>query len=116
MTVAEALDHVVIELENAGIPATRNPAAFFPAPIGVLVGMPSAVSRTMGARTLRIPVHVVLADPPTPSSVDALYAIADDVADALNLATYEPAEWSGNVNAEPLPAVRLSALVTVKED
>ncbi len=113
MTVPEALDAVVAELVAVGLPATRDAGAFFPAPIGVLVGMPSLVATGLASRTLEVPVHVVSADPPSPSVLALMYAAADDAAAALQTNTYQATTWSNGVNAEPLPALNLLVTVTI---
>jgi hypothetical protein len=110
-----ALDAVVQLLADHGITASRDPGAFHAAPLGVLVGLPALVNATLGARVYEIPVYVVSSDPLSgPAEVDALYALADDAARALNCDTYRPADWRGaGVNAEPLPAVLITAVATV---
>ena len=102
MTIPDALDAVVDQLVDAGLPATRDNGAFYPAPIGVLVGMPSVTAGGMATRTLIVPVHGLL------------YAAADDAADALQTATYSPTTWQGGPNAEPLPAILLNVTVTIE--
>lgn len=111
-----ALDAVLAELDAAGITASRDAGAFYPAPVGVLVRLPALTSRLLGARTYEISVLVVSGDPlnATPP-VDRIYALADDVALALAVDAYEPTNYRSGVNAEPLPAVELRAVVTVTE-
>lgn len=113
---ARALEAVLDELELAGITATRDAGAFFPQPVGVLVALPALVARTLGSRTYEVGVLVVSGDPlnATPN-VDRLYALVDDVALALSCDAYAPSSWRSSVNAEPLPAVELTATVTVTE-
>jgi hypothetical protein len=97
-------------LEGAGI-------AFFPQPVGVLVGLPTLVGRTLAARTFELPVTVVSGDPLNSElAVDRLYALADDVAGALRTFAYRPTSWRGGVNAEPLPAIELTATLTISEE
>lgn len=111
-----AIDELLARLEDAGIEATRDAGAFFPQPVGVLVGLPTLVSRGLAARTFTIPVLVVSGDPlNAPLAVDRVYAIADDVAYALATEGYRPSSWRSSVNAEPLPAVELTVTVTVTE-
>jgi len=114
VTIPDALDAVVDALVDAGLPATRDNGAFYPAPIGVLVGMPSVTSGGLQTRTLNVPVHVVSSDPPSPQILGLLYAAADDAADALQTATYTPTTWQGGPNAEPLPAILLNVTVTIE--
>ncbi|MGI9116382.1 MAG: hypothetical protein ACR2JV_01945 [Gaiellales bacterium] len=114
MTIPEALDEVVSVLRDAGLTrATRDAGAFFPSPIGVLVGMPSLTSTGLGARTLEVPVHVISADPPSPRILGLMYAAADTAAAALSIDKYQPGTYSGNVNAEPLPTIDMTAVVTI---
>lgn len=111
-----ALDAVLDELELAGITATKDAGAFYPQPVGVLVTLPALVRRQLGSRTYEIPVLVISGDPVnTTPTVDRIYALADDVAAALRVDAYEPSSWRSSVNAEPLPAVELTATVTVTE-
>jgi len=113
---SRAIEELVERLEDAGISATRDAGAFFPQPVGVLVGLPTLVSRGLAARTFTIPVLVVSGDPlNAPLAVDRVYALADDVAYALATEAYRPSSWRSSVNAEPLPAVELTVTVTVTE-
>lgn len=109
-----AIDAVVSVLEDAGIEAGRDPGAFYPQPIGVLVGLPSLVRATLGEKIYELPVYVVSGDPlSTPAPVDRLYALADEVASVLAIDSYRPSDWRGSANAEPLPAVELTAIASV---
>jgi hypothetical protein len=47
--------------------------------------------------------------------VDRIYALADDVALALAVNTYRVSNYRSSVNAEPLPALELTATLTVTE-
>ena len=116
MNYGAALDEVVARLRTAGLRATRDAGAFYPAPRGVLVGMPSVIATGFGSRTLEVPVHVVAADPPGPLVLDALLADTEKAAAALSTATWEPRPWVGNVNADPLPSYLISCTLTITED
>jgi hypothetical protein len=110
----QAVAAIVAELEAAGIPATDDAGAFYPQPVGVLVGLPSLTGRGLASATYSVPVLVVSGDPINERRPrDRIYALADDVARALAIAAYRPSQWSGNVNLEPLPALELAAVVTV---
>ena len=115
-TLARAAIVAVLELlTDAGIEATDDAGALTPDPIGVLVGLPSLVSRTLGGSSYSIPVSIVSGDPLSgPASVDRLYAIADAAADALGLASYSPSTFSNGFNSERLPALELVATVSLK--
>jgi hypothetical protein len=103
-------------LDDAGIEATRDAGAFYPQPIGVLVGLPTLDHRGMSSRTFVVPVLVVSGDPfNSELAVDRTYALADDVALALRTEAYRPSSWRSSVNAEPLPAIELAVTVTVPE-
>jgi hypothetical protein len=103
-------------LADAGIEASTDAGAFFPQPIGVLVGLPTLVRANLAARVFTVPVLVVSGDPVSmPHVVDRLYALADDVATAVRTLAYRPSTWRGGPNAEPLPAVELDVTVTVPE-
>jgi hypothetical protein len=111
-----ALEALLAALDDAGIEATRDAGAFFPQPVGVLVGLPALAAWTQAARTYEISVLVVSGDPLNAvPNVDRIYALADDVALALAVDQYRPSNWRTSVNAEPLPAVELTATVTVPE-
>lgn len=112
---SRAIAAVLERLEDAGMDATRDAGAFHPAPIGVLVGLPTLVARLLAARTYTVPVRVVSADPlNTTAAVDRLYGYADQLADLLSCDAYRPVEWIGGVNADPLPAILLETTVTVE--
>lgn len=107
---------VAAELEAFGISASLDAGAFFPQPIGVLVGLPRLVTRGLASRTFVVPVLVVSGDAVNiPIVVDRLYALADDVAAATRTPAYRPSSWRGSPNAEPLPAVELDVTVTIHE-
>ena len=111
-----AIDAVLTMLEAGGIEATRDAGAFYPQPAGVLVGLPTLVERGLATRLYTIPVLVVSGDPlNVPLAVDRVYALADDAALALGVEAYRPSSWRSSVNAEPLPAVELTATVRVTE-
>jgi hypothetical protein len=42
-----------------------------------------------------------------------MYAAADIAAQALGIDTYSPSTYSGNINAEPLPTIDMTAVVTI---
>jgi hypothetical protein len=106
-----------LELEAEGIEATGDSGAFYPQPIGVLIGLPTLVSRALAARTFTIPVLVVSGDPLNSNErVAALYAIADEVAGVLSTAAYRPTSYRSSANAEPLPALEVLVTVTVSEE
>jgi hypothetical protein len=108
---------LVDELEAAGIDATTDAGAFYPQPVGVLVGLPTLVRRALASRTFTIPVHVVSGDPLNADlTVDRVYVLADEVASVLSVANYRPSSWRSSANAEPLPAIELVVTVTVTEE
>jgi hypothetical protein len=111
-----ALEATVELLAAAGIAATRDAGAFYPQPTGVLVGLPTLRKRGLASSTYEIPVYVVSGDPLNDElPVDRLYALADDVALALATDQYRPSSYGGGANAEPLPALELTATVTVTQ-
>ena len=108
LDAALAPDHDVTVTDDAG--------AFHPAPLGVLVGLPSLASRTLAARGYVVPVHVVSADPLNSlPAVEALFELADLLVVDLGVASYTPGEWAGGVNRDPLPSVELVCVVAVTE-
>jgi hypothetical protein len=116
VSASTAIEAVLSMLTDAGIAATRDPGAFYPQPVGVLVGLPTLTGRGLSFRTFEIPVQVVSGDPlNTALAVDRVYALADDIALVLSASGYRPSSWRSSVNAEPLPAVVIDVTVTVSE-
>ena len=112
-----AIADVLAALELAGISATRDAGAFYPQPVGVLVGLPTLDKRGLAASFFSIPVLVVSGDPlSTPLAVDRIYALADDAAIVLGVDAYRPSSWRSSVNAEPLPAVELTVTVLAETE
>ena len=106
-----------LELEAAGIEATGDAGSFYPQPVGVLIGLPSLVGRTLGARRFEIPVLVVSGDPLNSNErVAALYALADEVAGVLSTAAYRPTQYRSSESPEPRPALEVLVIVTVSEE
>lgn len=114
-TLASAAIAAVLELlTDAGIDATDDAGALTPAPIGVLVGLPSLTGRTLAGSSYSVTVTVVSGDPLSgPHERDRLYGTADAVADAIRAAAYSPSSFSHGFNAEPLPSIELVASVTL---
>jgi hypothetical protein len=113
---SRARSALAAQLTGSGITAATDPGAFFPDPLGVLVGLPSLVARGLYSRTYTIPVTVVSGDPLNSlEATDALLALADDVALAVAADTYTPTSWGGGPNTEPLPAIEILATITVTE-
>jgi hypothetical protein len=110
---ARAIEAILQELEEAGIAATHDAGAFYPQPVGVLVGLPALTGVGLASASYTVPVLVVSGDPLNSiEAVDRLYALADDVAFTLSAAEYRPSSFQGGPNAEPLPAVEVAAVVT----
>ena len=113
---SRAIARLLELLEEAGITAQRDAGAFYPQPIGVLVGLPTLASRSMAGRTFTIPVLVVSGDPfNSELAIDRALSLADECALALRTENYRPSSWRSSVNAEPLPAFELTVTVTVPE-
>lgn len=114
--VVRALLDVLEALELAGITATRDAGAFFPQPVGVIVGLPTLEGRGLASRTYTVPVLVVSADRlDSTLAVDRVYALADDVALALGVDAYRPSSWRSSPSSEEQPAVEVSVTFTVPE-
>jgi len=113
-----AIERCLELLADAGVEeATRDAGAFYPQPVGVLVGLPTLIGRTQGGRRFRLPILVVSGDPfNTPLAVDRALALADDVAFAVHVNNYRPSSWRSSSNAEPLPAFELDVEVLVPEE
>lgn len=108
-----ALDAVLAMLADAGITASRDAGAFYPQPVGVLVGLPAMVRRGVAHRTFEVAVFVVSGDPlNSAAAVDRIFGVADAAATALQTDNYRPSSWRGSPNAEPLPSVELTVTVT----
>lgn len=104
-------------LRDAGIDAITDVGAFFPAPIGVLVTLPTLTNRGQRSNTFSVPILIVSGDPlNTEMAVGRIYAIADDAARTVRTAEYRPGSWAGNINAEPLPAIEMAATVTIRTE
>lgn len=112
-----AIGETLAVLAAASIEASSDPGAFYPQPIGVLVGLPALAARGQASRTFAVPVLVVSGDPLNDElPIHRLYALADDVALILRTDTYRPSSWRSSNNAEPLPALELLVTVTVTEE
>ena len=110
----DAMALVLAALEGAGIGASRDAGAFYPQPVGVLVGLPALVSRLLAASTFDVPVLIVSGDPLNSiQRVDRLYALADECAEALRESAYRTSSWRSAPNAEPVPALEITVTVTV---
>lgn len=118
MTSARAaIDAIAELLADAGVQATDEASGFSPSPIGVLIGLPSRVSATLGGETFEIPILVVSGDPVnTAEAVDRLYAEADAIAHAVAETKYEPTTWAGSGRVQPLPAIEIVATVSVSNN
>lgn len=111
---ALAIEATVALLEDAGLPVSRDAGSFYPQPLGILVGLPRRTGATLGAVFFELPVTCVSADPVNRTeTVDALYGLADQAADALGLIEYRPTDWRGGVDLNPLPGVELLAAASV---
>ena len=111
-----ALQGVMSELALNGIDATRDAGAFYPQPVGVLVGIPALVKRGQATYTYEVPVSIVSGDPVNSDViVDRMCSLADDVAIVLETYAYRPGSYRSGVNAEPLPSLELTVTVTVTE-
>jgi hypothetical protein len=111
-----AIEAALAALEAASLPASRDPGSFYPQPAAILVGLPALAKRTQASRVYELAILVVSGDPLNDElAVDRLYALADDAALALRCDTYSVSSWRSSVNAEPLPALEMTATITVTE-
>lgn len=112
-----ALEALLALLDEAGIVATRDPGAFYPQPVGVLVGNPTLEGRGQATRRFTVPVLVVSGDPfNSKLAIDRALALADEVALALRTDNYRPSNWPSPMRNDPLPAIELAVTVTVPEE
>ena len=112
MSIRPVLDEVVGTLTAAGLSATADAGAFYPDPIGCLVGIPSLVAKGLAHTTVEVPVHVVSASPLDARLRDELFDTALAAADALGVSEFDLDGWGGNVNQSDLPAYLLTVTVT----
>jgi hypothetical protein len=104
-------------LAAAGIEASLDAGAFYPQPLGVLIGLPAMIGRTLGGARFETPVLVVSGDPLNDVDVvDRLYALADQCAEALPADVYRPSSFRGGPNAEPLPALEFVVVLKPYEE
>lgn len=109
-----AIQAVVMALREAGINATDDPGAFYPAPVGVLVGIPALTKRGLQYASYSVPVTVVSGDPLTDAHKTArLVTLAEDAALVLRVDQYRPSSWGGGANSEPLPSIEMEATVSL---
>jgi hypothetical protein len=88
---------------------------FHPNPLGVLIGLPSLISRGLGHATFAITCHVVSGAPINADDrLTAWYELADIVAVAIDAAEYAPTDWSGGVNRDPLPSIAIPTIVSIE--
>lgn len=105
---------VVNALRDAGLKATDDPGAFYPAPVGILVGIPSLTKRGLAMASYTVPVTVVSGDPLTDANKTArLITTAEDAALVLSCDQYRETSWSANAQTEPLPAIEMAATVSL---
>ena len=113
---SRARQAVLDALTELGAPnLSGDSGAFYPAPVGVLVGLPTLVSRGLAASTYTVPVFVVSGDPLNDTrAVDRLYALADDCALTLRIDSYRASSWQGGATSEPQPAIEMQATITIR--
>jgi hypothetical protein len=97
-----ALDLVVLELQSAGIPATRDPGDFQPP--GAIVSAPTISGiATMGSIGLEIPIYAVT-DQPGADGLDQILEWACEILELFNETGAEPTSWISPLNPSGLPA------------
>jgi hypothetical protein len=117
MRARDAIYFALADVLEPETELSRDAGLFNPRPLGVLVGLPALVGRTLSGRTYSVAVHVISADPLNRlEALERLYALADVIVLVLGATAYQPTDWQGAVNADPLPAVLLQAIVTVTEE
>ena len=112
MSIRPAIEEIVNVLILAGLDATDDAGAFYPSPIGCLVGVPSLKSRGLATNTAEVPVHVVSSSPLDAKLRDELFDTALRAADALGVTEFDLSGFGGNVNQSDLPAYLLTVTVT----
>jgi hypothetical protein len=111
-----AIDAIAELLEAGGVTASRDASGFDPAPIGVLLGLPTLVGRTLSGATSttfrsldRVRRSRLRAD-----AVDRLYAEADAIAEIVSARrAIGRATWAGAPGRNRYAAIEISAIVTV---
>ena len=112
-TIPTVLDELVAALLAAGLPATRDPAAFQPP--GAIIAPPTIRDATMGGvLELEVPIFVVVTDPGQ-AGLDQLLEMVDTVRATFGAVPATPTSWSSPLNPAGLPAylIPLSATATV---
>ena len=103
---------------DAGIEATRDAGAFYPQPVGTLVALPALVRRGHAYRTYEVEVLFVSGDPLEyarwPLTASTLWPTMLRSRSAST--PTRPSSCRSACNAEPLPALELTATLTVTEE
>ena len=109
LTIDELIGEVVALIQDEGITCTDDPAAFWPNPIGALVGPPSMIKRGMGTSIVGLAVYVVCTQPLTPDLRNQLWETAVQVADRLGVDEFDLDSWGGGPNDVDVPGYRIEA-------
>lgn len=114
--ITQAIEEVVTLLASSvDCPVTDDPGAFYPDPVGVLVGVPTLADRTLAGAIVSLPVHVVCSAPLDAGLRDRLFSVALVVADCLGVSEFRTSGWAGGVNAADLPAYLITATLQIEE-
>lgn len=111
--ITTALDEIVLILDEVGIPATADPAAFEPP--GAIVGAPAIQHTTHGGgMTLSVPVYIVTPDPGR-SGLEEMLAMLEVALPALGTGAATPTLWHSPLNPDGLPAYLIAVTYTTQE-
>lgn len=114
--ITQVIEHVAGELRNAGLEVSTSPNDFWPDPVGVLVGIPELVDRTLTGYTLEVPVRVVAAGWLDDGTKEALFDAALDAVDALGEYAFELDGWQTSTNDSELPAYLITHTLSWRRD
>lgn len=111
--VSEALDRVALAIAVEGVQhVTRDPGAFHPDPVGVLVTAPTVTDLGLASISFTVPILIVSIQPPSADSLDIILTTTLQVLEAVQVSQARPTQWSGGPNLDSLPAYEVVATVT----
>lgn len=112
--ISEAIEYVKNRLVAAGIPTFTDPAAFYPDPIAVLIGVPELADRGLANFVVSVPVHVVSGEALTETTRNEMFDMAYACAEALKVDSFELTGFTSRMNQSDLPGYTLQTFVTLE--
>lgn len=109
--IASALDGIVAEISDAGVPVTRDPGDFQPP--GAIVGAPTITgAATMQSIGLTVPVYVV-SDQTGAEGLDWMLETVTTLLPVFGESAATPTLWHSPINPAGLPAYLITLRVNV---